>query len=76
MDDYVVINPPAVIPIGESDLCFQLLAIDDEIVENEEEFILIIELSNPNDRVIENATIVISDNDCKDYIVRCTCGLH
>ena len=48
-----------------SQACFQLAAVDDIIVENEEEFTLIVEVTNPNDRVVGNTTINISDNDCK-----------
>ena len=56
-----------VIPTGESEICFQLLAVDDEIVESEEELILIVEPTNPNDRVVGNTTVTIVDNDCKGY---------
>lgn len=45
------------------------MAVDDKIVENEDEFTVIVEPSNPNDRCVGNTTIVISDNDGKYDIV-------
>ena len=51
------------IPIGESKACIQLEAVDDNIVENEEEFILAVKAINMNDVLDSNTTIFISDND-------------
>ena len=65
--DYNIIDRPIVIQIGESEVCFQLLAVDDEIIESEEDLILIVEPTNPNDRVVGNTTVTIVDNDCKGY---------
>ena len=59
---------PAVIPVGVSQSCFQLVAIDDTIVEIDEEFTLIIEAKNSNDVISGKMTIVISDNDGKGEI--------
>ena len=64
-DDYNTSNVPAVIPVGVSQSCFQLVAIDDTRIESDEEFTLIIEAKNPNDVVSGNMTIIISDNDGK-----------
>lgn len=65
--DYSITDQPIEIPVGESEICFQLLAVDDEIVESEEEFTLIIQPTNPNDILDGNVTINIIDDDCKDY---------
>ena len=54
-----------VLPPGVSEECFQLAAIDDEIVESDEMFRLIIETLHPNDVVNGNTSVVIQDNDCK-----------
>ena len=64
-DDYNTSNVPAVIPVGMSQSCFQLVAIDDTIVESDEEFTLIVEAKNSNDVISGKMTIVISDNDGK-----------
>ena len=61
--DYNITNVPTVIPVGVLEACFQLVAIDDTIVESDEGFTLVIEAANPNDEVIENATVIIVDND-------------
>lgn len=53
------------IPIGESSVCFQVLAVNDKIIENEEVFTLIVEPFNPNDIIDGNTTLIIVDNDCK-----------
>ena len=45
--------------------CIELLAVDDEIVEDDEGFIIIVEAANPRDRVNRNASITILDNDGK-----------
>ena len=51
------------IPIEESEACIQLGAVDDNIVENEEEFILAVKAINMNDVLDSNTTLFISDND-------------
>ena len=58
-----------------SQACFQLVAIDDTIVESEEVFTLIIEASNSNDIVSGNVTVVIVDNDSKEESHSCTLEL-
>ena len=63
--DYNIINQPAVIPVGVSDACFQLAAIDDMIIEDDENFTLVIETTNSNDKIVGKATFLISDNDGK-----------
>ena len=63
--DYNITNQPAVIPVGVSQTCFQLVAIDDTIIENEEGFTLVVEAVNSNDVIVDNATIAIYDNECK-----------
>ena len=52
-----------VIPPGESQACLQLLATDDEIVEDSEVFIVTIETGNTNDVVNGTTYVTISDND-------------
>ena len=42
--------------------CFDLLAIDDDIIEDEEAFTVIAETIHPND-MNTNATVTITDND-------------
>ena len=66
--DYNITNQLIVIPVGMSQACFQLVAVDDTIVESEEAFIVVIEAIHSNDIVTGNATIVIVDNDSKKII--------
>ena len=66
--EYNITNQPAVIPVGVSEACFQLVAIDDHVVENHEEFTLVVEATYSNDVVIGNATFIIADND---GMIRC-----
>lgn len=61
--DYSLSHLPVNIPTTVSETCFQITAIDDDIVENNEEFTLIVDTINPNDMVDGNATVNISDND-------------
>ena len=68
--DYNITNQPAVIPVGVSQTCFQLVTIDDIIVETDEGFTLVVEASNSNDMVVGNATFFISDNDSMIGYVR------
>ena len=63
--DFNVINQPAEISIGASEACFQLEAVDDDIVEAEEEFTLVTETIHPNDTVDGSTRVVVTDNDCK-----------
>lgn len=46
-----------------SEICFPLTAFDDEAVEDEETFTLVIDVLKPNDAVDGNTTIVVFDND-------------
>ena len=54
------------IPLGESEACLQLLAVDDEIVEDTELFTVIFKAVNPNDIVNETTSVIVYDNDGKD----------
>ena len=65
--DYNITNLPASIPVGQSEVCFQLVGVDDTIVENDEGFTLVIEATNFNDAVLSNATVIISDNERKEF---------
>ena len=61
--DVNITNSVIEIPIGESEACIHLGAVDDNIVENEEEFILAVRAININDVLDRNTTLFISDND-------------
>ena len=56
-------NKTTLIPPGLSEACIQLLAVNDEIVEDDEAFILTIESELPQDRVNGSVSVIISDND-------------
>ena len=56
-------NKTTLIPPGVFEACIQLLAIDDEIIEDDEVFILTIESELPQDRVNGSVSVIISDND-------------
>ena len=51
-----------VISQGEDKSCFELLAIDDDIIEDDELFTIVVEAIHPNDKGT-NTTVTISDND-------------
>ena len=59
-------NVSTIIHPGVSEACLQFLANDDEIVENQELFTMIAEMTNPNDTVNGTTSIIIIDNDGKD----------
>ena len=61
--DVNITNPLIEIPIGDSEACVQLEAIDDIIVENEEAFVLVAMAVNMYDVLDKNVTLFISDND-------------
>ena len=54
-----------IIPPGLTRACLQLEAIDDEIVEDNELFMVIIEAVNPSDSVNGTTSLTIYDNDGK-----------
>lgn len=60
-------NESTVIPPGISEACLLLLAIDDEIIEDNERFTVIVEAKNPSDMVNGTTMIIISDNDGNHY---------
>ena len=62
-EDITILNISSVIPPGVSEACLQLLATDDEIVEDDEVFTVMVKAGNPNDKVNGTASVVISDND-------------
>ena len=66
--DYNIVSQlqQAVLSKAASETCFQILAVDDEIVEYDEELTVVFEPTNPNDRISGNTTIIISDNDRKN----------
>lgn len=67
MSDFTIVNMSTIIPPEEFEACLQLAAVDDEIVEDHEFFIVMVEALNPNDVVNGTASIIISDNDGKDH---------
>ena len=48
---------------GETEYCFHLLAVHDEIVEGDEEYTVVIMSPNSSDRVNGSISVIISDND-------------
>ena len=58
-DDLNITNQPVVIPVGKSEACFQLVAVDDETAESNETFTLVVEATNPNDMVDGNTTCLL-----------------
>ena len=44
-------------------MCLQLLAVDDEIVEDDETFVITFKTKNANDVVMGNVSVDIIDND-------------
>ena len=63
-DDLTILNESAEISVGAFQTCFQVAANEDIFVEDDEVFTVVIDLSNSNDMVNINATLVIiSDND-------------
>ena len=61
--DLTAENVSITITPGMSEACFEILAIDDEIVENDEEFVVTAKADNLNDIVTGNVSINILDND-------------
>ena len=58
-----MLDAAAVIPLEESEACFRLLAVDDDILENNEVFMIMVAAQNRNDMINTNVLVVISDND-------------
>ena len=56
-----------VISSGASEACLLLLAVDDEIVEVNELFTLVVEAENPRDTVNGNTSIIVLDNDGENH---------
>lgn len=66
-------NEPNVIPIGVLKMCLQLEAIDDRVVEGVELFTVTAQPTNPSDMVNGSTTVIISDNDGKNYYTQLNC---
>ena len=56
-------NESTIIPPGVSEACFELLAVDDEIVEDNECFTVMVKAENPSDLVNGTTVMIIFDND-------------
>ena len=52
-----------IIPPGVSNACFQVLTVDDDIVEGNETFTVMMETEDPNDFVNGTVSVIVSDND-------------
>ena len=61
-------NMTSVIPPGASEACVLLLAVEDEVVEDNEVFTITVETADPSDTVNGSTSIVISDNDGKQSV--------
>ena len=64
-NDVTIVNMTSVIPPGVSEACVLLLAVEDEVVEDNEVFTIIVNTEDPSDTVNGSISIVISDNDGK-----------
>ena len=56
-------NESTIIFPGVTEACLELLAVDDEIVEDTELFKVIVNTESPNDMVNGTTMIIILDND-------------
>ena len=56
----------SVIPPEMSEACLELVAVEDEIVENDELFTLAVDTQNSNDVVDGNVSVIVTDNDGKN----------
>ena len=65
----IVNNISTVISPGASEACLPFLAVDDEIVEDNELFTVTVETENPRDTVNGNASIIVFDNDGNEFTV-------
>ena len=70
-NDFMANTVSIVLPPGESEVCFELLAVDDDIVEHTEEFTLTVEAANVHDRVNGTAIFTILDNDGNVTVLLC-----
>ena len=61
--DVTIMNLSSTVPPGESEGCVQILAVDDEVVEENEVYTVFVQAENANDRVNGSVTIIITDND-------------
>ena len=49
--------------------CFEIMAVDDDVIERDDRAYAFITADNPNDRVLNASTlIIIIDNDSKLYL--------
>ena len=62
-NDTVLLSANADIPEGNSSVCVDVLAYDDEIAEYDESVLIIVSPVNPLDVVNQNTTLLIMDND-------------
>ena len=61
--DITAENLTIAFPHGISEVCLQLLAVDDEIVEDDEVFVITFKTNNVNDVVMGTVSVEIVDND-------------
>ena len=61
--DLTALNLTIFVPVGQMEACFQLVAINDDIAENDEIITITFEAANPMDIVSGTVTATIFDND-------------
>ena len=62
-NDVILLPANADIPEGNSSVCVDVLAYDDEIAEYDESVLIIVRPVNPLDVVNQNTSFLIMDND-------------
>ena len=73
MGDFAIMNKTAVILPGESEACLHLVSFDDDVVEDDEHILVVVESTNPSDRVDGNTSIIIFDNDSMCRVCELQC---
>lgn len=73
MGDFAIMNTTAIIPPGGSEACLKLVTFDDDIVEDDEHILVMVESTNPSDRVDGNTSVIISDNDSMRRVCELQC---
>ena len=63
--DFAILNLTTNIPPGLTKACLQLEAINDEIIEDNEQFTITFKAMNPRDSVNGTTSLIVDDNDGK-----------
>ena len=65
-----IFNESTIISVGAFQTCIQIVANEDEFVEGDEGFTVFVELTDPDDVVGTNGTLItITDNDGEDVSI-------